>query len=554
MKDKINVAILLNDRKIPFWIYTSIAKLVNSSVADITLVISRKPSETFASGNQKGFGPVLLKLIEKIDYLIFKTEYNYDFLKNVSGLKGKIDIYDLNYVPFDANIVQHRLNQTILEIKPDLIVKFGVHYLSETLHSITRYGIWSFSIDSDNIPGGFDYGFWEVFRYRETSYSYVEITGTKTEPDVIIFGSSVSTCPFSINKNRNNVFFRTSLFLPRLIEGLHLYGDEYLLKLKQHQHKLMLHDMDKGRSTTTCNVLGDIVKYILRVSKWVINKIFYTDAFSWKILINCGINEDFSSDSFSKFKTLQSPQYLFWADPFVVSENNHYYLFVEEYIYKKDKGHITMIELDSQCKIIKHQKIIEKSYHMSYPFLFREKEIYYMIPETASNRTIELYRCTEFPGKWELDRYLMKDIYATDTTLFYYNKKWWLFTTLDQTDGISGGSTELFLFFADSPFTDSWTSHPLNPIVSDERIARCAGNLFIRDKKIYRPSQDCSVRYGRGLNINRIIKLNEHEYEEELVREIKPGWSKKIKGMHTVNLVKDLIIIDTYEYHKRISF
>jgi len=529
MQDKLSVIILLNERKIPFWIYSSIDNLINSSNAYVALIVSRKPLGTFAPGRQRGIGIFILKLIEKIDYLIFRKRKNYNLLKNISDLKGLTGIFNLISDTSDANTVQNRLNNIFLEIQPDLIIKFGVHNLNNILYAIPRYD-------------------------RETSYSSVEITGTKTEPNVIIFGSRVSTCPFPINKNRNNIFFRTSLFLPRLIEGLHLYGEEYLLKLKQHQHKLMLHDMDKGRSTTTCNVLGDIVKYILRVSKWVINKIFYTDAFSWKILINCGINEDFSSDSFSKFKTLQSPQYLFWADPFVVSENNHYYLFVEEYIYKKDKGHITMIELDSQCKIIKHQKIIEKSYHMSYPFLFREKEIYYMIPETASNRTIELYRCTEFPGKWELDRYLMKDIYATDTTLFYYNKKWWLFTTLDQTDGISGGSTELFLFFADSPFTDSWTSHPLNPIVSDERIARCAGNLFIRDKKIYRPSQDCSVRYGRGLNINRIIKLNEHEYEEELVREIKPGWSKKIKGMHTVNLVKDLIIIDTYEYHKRISF
>jgi hypothetical protein len=128
-----------------------------------------------------------------------------------------------------------------------------------------------------------------------------------------------------------------------------------------------------------------------------------------------------------------------------------------------------------------------------------------------------------------------------------------MFTTIDQTGGISSCSTELFLFYTDDPIRGEWKSHPLNPVISDESKARCAGKLFIENGKIYRPSQDCSVRYGRGLNINQVTKLSVLEYNEVLLNEIKPVWNPEIKGVHTINSDKSLIVIDTYKFHKRLS-
>ncbi|MBP7507725.1 MAG: hypothetical protein KA807_07890 [Prolixibacteraceae bacterium] len=551
MQDKLSVIILLNERKIPFWIYSSIDNLINSSNAYVALIVSRKPLGTFAPGRQRGIGIFILKLIEKIDYLIFRKRNNYNLLKNISDLKGLTGIFNLISDTSDANTVQNRLNNIFLEIQPDLIIKFGVHNLNNILYAIPRYGVWSFSIDSDNILGGFDYGFWEVFRYKTISFSNVEAIIGKEEQSEIVFESIESTCPFSINKNRNNIFYRASLFLTRLTEGLSLYGEEYLLKQIQRHHEEKTTYTDDGISTDAGKVLEDAAKYYVRILKLVINKIRFTDAFNWQIAIDKSTHIDFSSDSFRKFKTLRSPQNLFWADPFVVSENNCYFLFVEEYIYSTNKAHISVIELDPNRNILRHQKVIEKPYHMSYPFVFRERGSYYMIPETASNKTIELYRCTEFPDIWEFDRYIMKNISATDTTLFYYNEKWWLFTTLDQTGGISGGSTELFLFYADSPLADKWVSHPLNPVVSDESSARCAGNLFICNGIIYRPSQDCTIRYGRGFNLQKVTMLTETEYKETNEKKIKPEWKKDLKGAHTYNFINGLTVIDAYTYHRR---
>jgi len=146
----------------------------------------------------------------------------------------------------------------------------------------------------------------------------------------------------------------------------------------------------------------------------------------------------------------------------------------------------------------------------------------------------------------------MENICAVDTTLLFHNRKWWIFTSIDDTDNISGGSTELFLYFSDDLFSDDWKSHPNNPLVSDIRTARPAGRIFIRDNKIYRPSQDCSVRYGKGFNLNEITVLTETEYEEELLIKVEPSWDNKLKGTHTFNFDKNFTIIDAYSYRRRI--
>jgi len=292
------------------------------------------------------------------------------------------------------------------------------------------------------------------------------------------------------------------------------------------------------------------IGYVLRLG---IYKACHTDAFSWQLRINNIRDSKYCEDDFSTFKAINPPRKLFWADPFIIADENNYYVFVEEFIYKTNKAHLSVLQLDCDGHLFKSKKILERPYHLSYPFVFKIDSTYYMIPETNQNKTIELYKCCDFPYIWKFEKYIMENISATDTTLFHYENKWWLFTTIDQTGGVSSCSTELFLFYSDDPIMGKWVSHPLNPVVSDESRARCAGKIFVDGGKIYRPSQDCSIRYGRGLNINHITKLNEQEYNEVLLKEIKPDWDPKLKGLHTINSDKDMIIIDTYKFHRRIS-
>ena len=166
-----------------------------------------------------------------------------------------------------------------------------------------------------------------------------------------------------------------------------------------------------------------------------------------------------------------------------------------------------------------------------------------MIPETENNNTIELYKCVDFPFKWEIKKTLIHNITASDSTIILKDGIYWLFTNVIKNKG-SSSHDELFLFSSESLISDNWISHPQNPIITDVRSSRQAGNLFAVNTKLYRPSQDCAKHYGHGIKINEVIELNMTNYKEKVVDSIFPDWDNDLISTHTINSVGKLTVID----------
>jgi len=261
----------------------------------------------------------------------------------------------------------------------------------------------------------------------------------------------------------------------------------------------------------------------------------------WVLLVAKGINS--KSFAWDRFTRIVPPSDRLWADPFVWMHNGNYYIFYEERFYVSNRGHIACLTLDSKLNPIASCVVLERPYHLSYPFLFEYQEHLYMIPETEKNRTVELYRCTCFPTEWVFVKTLLNDIKAIDATLLEAYGKWWLFANLRE-----GGTTweALHLFHADNPLSDQWIPHPRNPIVKDIRSARPAGRIFLQNSNFIRPSQDCSVRYGYAINFNRISVLTETEYAEAHEWSLKPPEKSNILGTHTWNETGGLTVIDAF--------
>jgi hypothetical protein len=242
----------------------------------------------------------------------------------------------------------------------------------------------------------------------------------------------------------------------------------------------------------------------------------------------------------------------FWADPHPVWVDGKYYIFVEEFSRRRNKGHISVIELDESGHWKKPAKVLEKSYHLSYPFVFKWSGKFYMVPESAENKTVDLYECTHFPCQWELRQTLLQDVRAVDSTLVYHSNKWWLFTAISENQA-AAPNVELFLFFTDDLFSNEWKAHPQNPIVSDVKSARPAGRIFMRDGKLFRPSQDCSQGYGYGFDLNEIEVLSETEYREKRALTVRPNWDKRILATHTYANDGNLTVIDAFTNTPRLG-
>ena len=242
-----------------------------------------------------------------------------------------------------------------------------------------------------------------------------------------------------------------------------------------------------------------------------------------------------------KFKIITSPKNRFYADPFIIKKNTINYIFYEDYRYEKEKGVISCISIDESGSFNQYPAIVERDYHLSYPFVFELNNQIYMIPETSGNKTIEMYKAIDFPEQWVLEKVLLKNINAVDATMIKHNHLYWLFAGVAE-DG-KDFNTNLHLYYATSPF-GPWKPHPSNPVVSDSRRARPAGQLFYEENMLMRPGQDCSLFYGRAVWINRIETLNETEYREIPARKIKPSVLSGNIGIHTINCNEDYVVID----------
>jgi hypothetical protein len=166
---------------------------------------------------------------------------------------------------------------------------------------------------------------------------------------------------------------------------------------------------------------------------------------------------------------------------------------------------------------------------------------WFLLPESAETGTVQLYRATRFPFEWVPVERLLEGVRAYDPTLVEIAGRWWMFVNQAPEEGSSWD--ELHLYHAERP-QGPWRPHPRNPVVSDARRARPAGHLFEHRGALYRPGQDCGIRYGRAVVINRIQRIDMREYEEVEAARILPDWDPRVLAVHTLNRAGDLTMLD----------
>ena len=251
-----------------------------------------------------------------------------------------------------------------------------------------------------------------------------------------------------------------------------------------------------------------------------------------------------------RFTKLLPPPDRYWSDPFLVKHANRHYIFIEERLYQQGRGRIACMQVTEQGHYSPPITVLERPYSLSYPFIFRYLDQYYLIPESAESGQVELYRCTRFPDQWVLEHVVMQDVSAFDTTMFEHQGRWWLMQSRI-THPHSNPSASLYLFYAASPLSREWIAHPHNPIVTEADRARPAGRLFHWEGKLYRPSQNCAGTEGRGINLNEITTLNPQHYQEHAVVRCIPEGRHQLGGIRTLAFNNDITVLDGLHLHAR---
>lgn len=242
-----------------------------------------------------------------------------------------------------------------------------------------------------------------------------------------------------------------------------------------------------------------------------------------------------------RWQTISDPGYRCYADPFPITWNGRTFVFFEDLDHRAGKAVISAIEFDAAGPKGDVIRVLEEPWHLSYPFLIEDGGELWMIPESFGNNDVALYKCIEFPAKWERQATLLSGFSFSDATITRHDGLYYLFGA--SRDGGGGYSDTLSIYYSDH-LLGPWQPHASNPVLVDRSRARPAGNFVRLNGQLWRPVQDCRDGYGAALGLAEIIELSPTDFKQIIRHTIHPETTRRGRKLHTLNRSGRLEVID----------
>jgi hypothetical protein len=532
---KLRVGIFAGSRMQPRWIVEGFGKLAASDFAELVAIGWSGEAPRVAPE------PWLWRLYSRLDRAAFGGAFRPE-----GDPRGLADLAALPH----HKVVHAAAGAEGELLALDLDVAFAVgDFDDELLQGVAHYGVWRYCFgerrDEDEALAG-----------CQEVVDDVALTGSGLKVRLAGAGARLAyqswsrTYPFSVARNRARVLRKTAEFAQRALRELHRSGRGWLEQCKpipenRGQSPISVVPAGAAPNRVPTPILGRIarrcVEKALNVEQWFLAYRLRETRFGDARAV---------APDLRGFTRLVPPKDRYWADPFVLAKGDRYFVFFEELVFRNRRAHISMLEIDAAGRASPPVRVLERDYHLSYPFLLENDGNLYMIPETAQNGTLEAYRCVDFPLSWRLERVLLSNVRCVDATFHQGPDRWWMFANAG-TSGATEFDDELHIFHAER-LLGEWLPHPRNPVKSDARCSRPAGRLYWHNGALYRPAQICAPLYGSGLSINRVLRLTTQDYAERQVERILPARRGGVLGIHTLNRAGDLTVVDAFARRPRI--
>tara|TARA_B110000008_G_C16937868_1_gene551291 strand:+ start:148 stop:1755 length:1608 start_codon:yes stop_codon:yes gene_type:complete len=453
--------------------------------------------------------------------LIEKTYYKKSFNSSSSSIFTPQNIHILDDCLLRSNsFISSDIFEELRRKDIDLFFQLTSDSRVSNICDASKYGILSIyglsaSKNKEKYPLAFD----EVLsKSDKTGFSLIH-----QEPQTldlkIIYEAAFPTHNY-FYANKENLLNRRNFYIK---QNISFFIDNKFFQ-NNFMHLLSLDDIPEAPN------ISDQYKYLIiimyRFFIKALKKIFFKQS-QWSVGF---FHSDWRNLQFSSANVIANPDNCYLADPFIFSQNERDYCFLEEYSFDNKLGAICVYDL-TDSKPVRLGYAIQESFHMSFPYIFTFKDKIYMVPETSANNDIRIYESIQFPLKWKLKNILMKDIFAVDSMIFLYDEIWWLFTNINPDNGTDACS-DLSIFSSSNPLSNQWRPHIMNPVIVDSSRARNGGILF-DDKNIYRVSQKQKFdMYGGEFMINKIKTLNSEKYSESIEYSMPPDLLIDFKAAH----------------------
>ena len=554
--NKIKVAIIIDDGPVPFLIsdlidkslkqdkYEIVALLVQKKINTKKNIISKIINYVSRRGIKKFIESSTFAIIKILEKFIVKKYYNLDIIFETRNLDSfnckKIDVHPK--ISKSGLIYRYESSdiEKIKEMDIDVLIRGGSGILKGEILNVCTFGVLSFHHAENDINRGGPPGFWEVFYKQKSTGFMIQRLSEELDGGEVVFKGSIKTT-FLYMLNWARICLKANYFLHLKLTQLNQSSiNERIYPKKPYANSLY-----------TVPSLSKQLQYLFQSLSIVMIKI-YRKIFGFKLQWHIAYQfvDSWDNSVLRKSLKIKNPKNRFFADPCVKHYNNRNIIFVEDFDYKKNKAVISAIEINPDKSYTILGPVLDEDFHLSYPYIFEENNELFLCPETHDSNDIRLYKCTEFPMKWEFDRILIKNISAADSNIFYHENKWWLMTNIDSSDlGVKldyhEHDSELHIFYADSLDSNNWISHPKNPVIFDSNQARNAGKINSKDGKLYRVFQEQSFdMYGKKFGVAKILELNTENYKEEILFKVPPNFYNDILGTHHYSFDNNLIALD----------
>lgn len=540
----VRVALLLDSTTVTAWVERMLARIDDFPGASIVLLIVQHKRPAAATSNGQGrLAKQLLRKVETLDAPAHESAFE---PRSIEDRYAQVPRIQLGEGPLTGSQAEH-----IREHALDVLLCLDPGAAHHDLASLARCGAWSLLSSDGRFHAGGPAGFWEVLKGQATTRGRLVMQAGPGADDVVLAETRTATHPSSVAKNRETLAWGSLSLVPRELERLNRLGSTAFLAQLEHAPAptpLAEQDADPldalGSPKLTACFFGLLRKRLQRSIRYRL----YEEQWHLRYHFN-----DAPAEAFREFSHLMPPRDRYWADPMPLFHEGCWHIFFEDFPYATEQGHISVISFDESLTPQPSRQALAQPYHLSYPFVFHWDERLWMMPETASNGTVELYECVSFPDQWTLRRRILKDRYIVDATLERHGDRWYLFASEVENPGASSW-TEAFVYVNEGDLLDGcWTAHPDNPIRSDVRCARPAGPLYRSGKGLFRPAQDCSKRYGGAMTVHEITELGPQSYAETIDHRIQPDWEPDLHGVHTYSHRPGLTVIDVMQEVPRSS-
>lgn len=539
------LGLLVDSLQQPAWVARALSRVLETGIGTVALVVRNEAGDHAVQRGSRlarwwtHRERLAFAAYERLDRPPIADGHDPFRIIDLTGLLG--DAPAMSVVPRRTRLVDFIEEPDVARIREaslDVLLRLGFRILRGGILGAARFGVWSYHHGDNHRYRGGPPGFWEVMEDNPATGTILQRLTDALDDGEVLYRSWSATNRYSVVRNRQVPYWTGAEFLERVMRRLR-DGDSPQpgpVPPSSYSHRLYVApsntEMAAGLARLAWRRLQAKWDSLLTREQWFLayhRRKEVPDA-----------NEEPSLTPY-RFRELLPPPGRFWADPFPLRVAGRDYILFEDYPYDRQKGVISLVELDESGNPGPSHQVLERECHLSYPFVFSWKGEVFLMPESADASRVEVFRATRAPFEWRHEATVMEGISLVDCTLAQIGDRWWMFANAAVPDGSFWD--ELHVFHGPSPL-GPWTAHRANPVVSDVRCARPAGRLFQRGGRWYRPAQDCSRSYGHALTIREIMRLDTAAFEERTVARLSPDWRPGITGVHTVNASGGLTVID----------